>query len=342
MILEHQNGTRQDYYCEINSNSKTIQLTDYKNNKLEIAFQFSKKDSILHKMDYYHIDAMAPAGSINSSVNDMAKWVSTWIEGGKYKGKEILPASFISQAMGSQMVISPGIPDKEKPDIYLSNYGLGWFISSYRGHYRVEHGGNIDGFSASTCFFPSDSIGIIVLCNQNSSTVPPVVRNFLADKMLGLKYIDWEGDLLQSAKKAKTAAKDAEKNKISNRKQGTRPSHDLNEFTGIYLNKGYGSLEVALQRDSLFALLGPHTWWLRHYHYDVFEPFEKDPKEGIDTSDDSNPLQFQMNAAGDLESLSMTFEPTLKPIIFASAWLISNTLEVSPCRKLRPASNLIR
>jgi CubicO group peptidase (beta-lactamase class C family) len=275
-----------------------------------------KKDSILHKMEYYPIDAMAPAGSISSSVNDMAKWVTTWIEAGRYNGKEILPASYISQAIGSQMVIAPGLPDKEKPDLFLSNYGLGWFLSSYRGHYRVEHGGNIDGFSASTCFFPSDSIGIIVLCNQNNSTLPPVVRNILADKMLNLKYFDWETDLFNSANKAKAAARDAEKYKLSNRKTGTKPSHDLKDFTGIYFNLAYGSFEIAFQNDSLFAFIGKHIWWLRPYHYDVFEPFEKDPKEGIDTSEKSNLLQFQMNAAGDMESLSMAFEPSLKPMVF--------------------------
>ena len=275
-----------------------------------------KKDSLLHKMEYYPIDAMAPAGSISSCVNDMAKWVTTWIDGGKYKGKEILPASYISQAMGSQMVIGPGLPEKEKPDLFLSNYGLGWFLSSYRGHYRVEHGGNIDGFSASTCFFPSDSIGIIVLCNQNNSTLPLVVRNILADKMLGLKYFDWETDLMKSATKAKAAAREAEKNKFSNRKTGTKPSHELKDFTGIYSNQAYGSFEIALQNDSLFAFIGKHIWWLRPYHYDVFEPFEKDPKEGMDTSDKSNLLQFQMNAAGDMESLSVPFEPSLKPMLF--------------------------
>ena len=39
-----------------------------------------KKDSIIKKLDYYHIDAMGPAGSINSNVMEMSNWVSTWIK----------------------------------------------------------------------------------------------------------------------------------------------------------------------------------------------------------------------------------------------------------------------
>jgi len=275
-----------------------------------------KNDSVINKMDYYHIGAMGPAGSINSSVQDMAKWVITWINGGKYEGKQVIPASHVTDAMGSQMVIGAGLPDKDKKDIYFANYGLGWFLGSYRGHYRVEHGGNIDGYSASTCFFPSDSVGIIVLSNQNSSAVPSIVRNLIADRMLGIKYFDWNTDLKKTADKGRKEGKEAQKNAVSSRKLNTKPSHELKDYAGLYNNKGYGTMEVALLRDSLFALVGTHTWWLRHYHYDQFEPFEKTPKEGIDTSDKSKPLQFQTSQMGEIESVLMELEPALKPIEF--------------------------
>lgn len=275
-----------------------------------------KKDSIIHKMAYYHINAMGPAGSINSNVTDMAKWATTWIYGGKFNGKEVIPAAYVSQAMGSQMVIDGSLPDKEKPDLHLSNYGFGWIISSYRGHYRVQHGGNIDGFSANTCIYPSDSIGIIVLCNQNGSGVPTIVRNIISDRILNLKYIDWETDQQKAITKAKTEAKAAEKSKTSSQKTGTHPSHELKAYEGIYSNKGYGSFEVIAKDDSLFAQFGTHLWWLRHYNYDSFEPFEKDPKDGFDTTDHSDPLLFSMSTSGDIESVAAGFEPTLKPLLF--------------------------
>ena len=143
-----------------------------------------KKDSIIKKIPYYNIDAMGPAGSINSSVTEMSSWLMTWINGGKYNGKEIIPASYFAQAISTQAIIGAGLPTKERPDVHFSTYGLGWFLASYRGHYRVEHGGNIDGFSASTSFFPTDSIGIVVLTNQNGSRIPAIVRNILSDRML--------------------------------------------------------------------------------------------------------------------------------------------------------------
>ncbi|HTQ66332.1 MAG TPA: serine hydrolase [Puia sp.] len=276
-----------------------------------------KNDTLIKKTDYYHIDAMGPAGSINSCVNDMGNWVITWINGGKFNGREIIPAAFESEAISSQMIAAPALPDKDKKDLYFANYGFGWGLSSYKGHYRVEHGGNIDGFSASTCLFPSDSIGIVVLVNQGGSYIPAIVRNLVADRMLGLKYFDWNSDLKKTADNARKTAKEREKSAVSNRVAYTKPSHDLKDYTGLYNNKGYGTFEVSFVHDSLFVFIGTHIWWLRHYHYDWFEPFEKDPRDGIDTSDKSEPIQFQTNKAGEIESASVAFEPTLKPIVFS-------------------------
>lgn len=276
-----------------------------------------KKDSILKKMDYYHIDAMGPAGSINSNVLEMGRWVSTWINGGKYKGNQILPVSYVSDAISSQMVIGAGTPTKEKPDMQFSNYGFGWTLSSYKGHYRVEHGGNIDGFSASTSFFPTDSIGIIILTNQNGSSIPSIVRNLLADRMLQLPYFDWSNDLRNASEKAKAAAKEAEKVKSSNQKHLTATSHPLKDYEGSYTHPGYGNLELYLAKDSLFAVMGKDTLWLRHFHYDIFEPFGIDPEDGIDTTRKS-PMRFQfrMSEGGDIDELDLPLEPALSPLHF--------------------------
>ena len=54
-----------------------------------------------------------------------------------------------------QMVIQGAPAYKEESE---GSYGMGFFISAYRGHKQVEHGGNIDGFSAELAFLPNDQI----------------------------------------------------------------------------------------------------------------------------------------------------------------------------------------
>ncbi len=276
-----------------------------------------QKDSIIKKIDYYNIDAIGPAGSINSNVLEMANWVTAWINGGKFNGKEILPASYVTEAMTSQMVARPGLPDKETPDAHFGTYGFAWFLSSYRGHYRVEHGGNIDGFSASTSFFPSDSIGIIVLSNQNASAVTGIVRNIIADRLFGLSRIDWNGRSNTAEAKSKASAKEGQKNKTSNKKEGTKPSHGLKDYEGLYNHPGYGTVEVVVKDDSLKMLTPNGDVWLRHYHYDVFETFGIDKEEGIDTTGGSQlNIQFLMSPAGEINILSMPLQPGLDDLRF--------------------------
>jgi len=275
------------------------------------------KDSLIYPADYYNINAMGPAGSINSSVNEMSNWVMTWINNGKFNGKEILPASYTKEAMSSQMVITSGLPDPEIPDAHLSNYGFGWMISSYRGHYRVEHGGNIDGFSASTSFYPNDSIGIVVLVNQNASAVPGLVRNSIADRLLNEKPVDWNGRANQARAKSKKAEKEAEATVSSNRKSGTAPSHAKNDYTGLFNHPGYGTFEIINRKDSLFLLSPNDITWLRHYHYDVFEGINVDKKTGIDsTQKEGLKINFQTSAAGEISGALIPLQPGLKDIEF--------------------------
>jgi CubicO group peptidase (beta-lactamase class C family) len=279
-----------------------------------------KNDSVIKKLDYYLIGALGPAGAINSNVLDMSQWVTTWIHGGKFHGKEILPSTYVNEAITAQMAMGGGLPTKENPDVFFASYGFGWFLASYRGHYRVEHGGNIDGFSASTCFFPSDSVGIVVLTNQNGSQVPGIIRNLIADRLLHLPYKDWDTYLKGIADKAKADQKKAMAIHQSTRIANAPATHNLNDYTGIYFNPAYGSFEVTAQPDSLFAVFPLHTWWLRHEHYDIFMPFDKDPKDGIDTSDSQGEelrLQFNMDAAGTITGVAVNLEAALaKPIVF--------------------------
>ncbi len=285
----------------------------------DVSFGYElKKDSIIKKMDYYRISGMSPAGSINSSVNEMSNWLITWINGGKYKDKEILPAQFVSEAQSSQMVVSGGVPGKLRPELFLSNYGYGWFNSSYKGHYRVQHGGNIDGFSANTCFFPSDSIGIVVLANQDGSSVPSVVRNLIADRVLKLKQTDWNKDLKEEQKKAIKEQKEAKKSILSNQKKGTKTSHILEEFAGEYAHPGYGKFTLKVVNDSLFAQFPLVKLWLKHYHYDIFIPYVVEDSK-IDTTDNIASelrLNFITDDAGEISDVKAKFEATLDPLTF--------------------------
>ncbi|MDW8332104.1 MAG: serine hydrolase, partial [Cyclobacteriaceae bacterium] len=296
-------------------NSTTVIDGLRKGSEAATGYRVKDKTQIV-KMDYYDIAAMGPAGSINSSVSEMANWVITWINGGKFQGRQILPASYVKEAISSHTIVNADPPDSEYPDIQMGNYGYGWMITSYKGHYRVEHGGNIDGFSASTCFFPTDSIGIVVLVNQNGSVLTSLIRNIISDRMLNVSRTDWNkyySKRVEDAEKQQAAAKAQMR---SSQKKNTRPSRSLYEFTGSYHHPGYGKFELTVERDSLFARTPLKTFWLKHYHYDVFIPYEKDKGKPDTTANVNIRFNFRSNDNGEIAGAMVKLEPAVDALEF--------------------------
>ncbi|MBT0809711.1 serine hydrolase [Litoribacter ruber] len=306
----------EQFFEPLGMSSSTAKIDGLKNGN-EAAFGYKlKSDSIITKMDYYDIAAMGPAGSINSNVEDMAKWLQMWIAGGKYNGEQILSPGYIQEAISPHMVMSSAPPTAESPDLHLSSYGYGWMVSSYKGHYRVEHGGNIDGFSANVAFFPTDSVGIAVLVNQNGSSVPNIVRNIISDKMLGVEATDWNQLIKERADKAKAEQDSAQVSMSSSQKKGTRPTHNLREFEGDYTNPGYGKFTVELKNDSLFANAPTQAMWLKHVHYNVFMPYPVE--NGLPDTLEMSPLRlnFRIGDSGDISALTVKLEPTVDALEF--------------------------
>jgi CubicO group peptidase (beta-lactamase class C family) len=307
---------QEKFFDPLGMNTSNAVINGLKNGK-EASFGYEvKNDSIIKKMDYYDIAAMGPAGSINSSVNEMSNWVISWINGGKFKGEQILPESYVKEAISPQMIMANSIPDKEFPDMHISTYGYGWMVSSYKGHYRVEHGGNINGFSANVAFFPTDSIGIVVLANQNGSLVPGIVRNIISDRLLKVDKTDWNKIQKEKADEAKKQAAAGQEKSASIQKKGTKTSHLLAEFTGDYSHPGYGTVDIQFERDSLFAQTPYQKVWLKHFHYNIFSLVGMENGK-VDTTTVS-PMQFnfRINNMGEIASLSFKAEPTVDAIEF--------------------------
>ena len=272
---------------------------------------FVTKDSSVKAIPYRNIDAMGPAGSVNSCAKDMAKWLITWINNGKYNGKEIFPSSYRNDAITIQMAMGGGMPDAaNNPDIFINGYGLGWMISSYRSHYRVEHGGGIDGFITTTGFFPSDSIGIFVSSNQGGVTSS--IRNFIADRMLKLPYRNWNKSLLDANKKAIEAAKSVQKNDSLNHVFNTKPSHELKGYTGTYSNPGYGKIEITVKDGRLASEFNSIPIKIEHYHYDQFTATPQDPS----LDDVSLRFSFYTDERGNISKMTVPFEAGVKDIEF--------------------------
>lgn len=261
------------------------------------------------RLAYHPMQLMAPAGGLNSTAADIARWLSGWIT-----GRSPVPAEYRKMAVSSQVVTKAALPVPDQAGSFFSNYGLGWFLAAYRGHYRVEHGGNIDGFTSTASFFPADSLGIVVLCNRDGSLLPAQFRNTIADYFFHLSPIDRTITPVTntSVKKNGDPVTPA---------PAMPPTHTLAAYTGEYTHPGYGQMMVVRRGDSLFAAKGLYTWWLWPQQYDAFRMVDYEAGKQLHKENARLSLQFLLHQRGEVESLIIPFEPTVKPIEFKKQFL---------------------
>jgi len=66
----------------------------------------------------------------------------------------------------------------------------------------------------------------------------------------------------------------------------------------------------------LFAIFPLKKILLKHYHYDIFQPFEI-TKKGIDTAENNElRFNFKTNDVGEIDNISVKLEPSVKAIEF--------------------------
>src|SRR5215472_4304357 len=280
------------------------------------ALPYELKKDVVTKVPFHKIDAIGPAGSINSSVDDMSRYLAFQLGDGKYEGKQIVTESDLRE-MHSPQTTMPDLP----PAFSLSglghfSYGLAWVATSYRGRNLVWHNGGIDGFYALLSMLPDDHMGVVVLTNLPHGRTPEVLAYNVYDRLLGLDPLPWFDRFKDLDAKGKKEEEEAKKNKPTDRKAGTHPSHNLADYAGEYQNAGYGAIKVVLKGTALelsLNKLGPYP--LEHYHYDIFQV----PEEN-DSFPAGEKFQFEMNKKGDVDRISAPLAPALgEDILFTRA-----------------------
>jgi CubicO group peptidase (beta-lactamase class C family) len=274
----------------------------------DFALPYAEREGKLVQIPFRNITNIGPAGSINSSVNEMAHWVTVHINHGKYEGAQIVNPATLDDMHSAYM---PTGKTSTRPDISPADYGLAWFIDTYRGHQRVQHGGNIDGFSALVSLFPQDGLGFVVLTNKNGTPFPELVLQTAADRILGLEAVDWIGEAAKNQAEAKEAQKKASEKKAARRRPGTVPSHKLAEYAGDYWHPGYGGLKVEMKGTQLSFTYNAITTPLEHWHFDTFSGMKTD-----DPTFEDQKLTFRTDARGNVAALATAMEPTIDDIVF--------------------------
>jgi CubicO group peptidase (beta-lactamase class C family) len=237
-----------------------------------VAQPYAQIDGVVSFVPYANIDNIGPAGSINSTVLDMAQWIRLQLDDGKLGVKQIVSRANLAQTHTAQTVIKYEPPwSLYFPEAHLMAYGMGWFLNDYKGRIAVHHGGNIDGMSSLVAMLPEEKMGAVILTNMNGSLLPTVMAHRIFDDQLKLPPTDYSGEMRIKADSLERRAKEAAAKVDAARVSDTHPTLALEKYAGTYTDSLYGDVTVRVENGKLALSYGGESdAELEHWHYDTF------------------------------------------------------------------------
>ncbi|HEX2680610.1 MAG TPA: serine hydrolase, partial [Candidatus Dormibacteraeota bacterium] len=269
-----------------------------------VPFTERRDSDQLYEIPYYREAAgVGPAGSINSNITDLCKWLVALMNEGRVGGRQVIPASVVKATLEPSIAMpNAALETRGYGELLNSAYGMGRWTGSYRGHLLAYHGGDINGFHSQVSTMPYDSIGVVVLViGDHAAPLYNVVSYNVYERLLGLSETPWSQRLNDIRKKAKQAGAQARAHAGSGQVKGTHPSHPLEDYAGEFEHPAYGVVAIAKKRDSLYFGFHKITLPLSHFHYDRFDTPD-------DEQDGKWSVNFATNPQGELDRLVMSLD----------------------------------
>jgi CubicO group peptidase (beta-lactamase class C family) len=281
----------------IQTSTSVTALKNFEN----VAMPHAKASNKIEPIARWVNDNVAPAGSIYSSVSDMAQWLRLQLGQGSYEDKKLLSLGAIEEMQKPQMIIA----DEEgatlsAPDAHFLSYGFGWFLNDYHGRKIVRHGGNIDGMTAIVGMIPEEHLGVVILTNLSANDLPTALMYRIFDAYLGLPAKDWSARLLAVQRIFEIRKQSEMKSVEESRVKNTKPTLPLAQYAGAYWNDMYGEAKIIEQQGQLrFSYSKTYSGELEHWNYDTFHLKWANPALG-DTF-----VTFTLKADGQVDEMKV-------------------------------------
>jgi CubicO group peptidase (beta-lactamase class C family) len=240
-----------------------------------VAMPHAKDGDRLVPVGFSPLDNNAAAGAINSSVNDVSKWVIAQLANGSVDKNNRLFSEAQAKEMWNGVSIMPiGTASVGAAKPTFQEYALGWVITDYRGNKLVYHTGGLAGMVTRITLVPEKKLGVIVLTNQESGYAFNALTFALLDKHLGVKeFTDWVKTFNDVRVKREKEANDKVSKEASKRNLLSKPSLPLKSYAGRWRDAWYGDVLIDEKDDKLtikFTHSPELVGVLDHFQYDTF------------------------------------------------------------------------
>ncbi len=257
-------------------------------------------------IEWLAVDAGAPAGGMNASAEDLAKWLRLLLEGGVYQGERLLSEAVVNEMHSAQVIRQP--PVWYFPILYRSGditghfwaYGFGWNLTDYRGKKVVLHGGGVVGQSSFIALMPQERLGVAVLSNGESA-LPMALPFRVFDAYLDAPEEDWSGVILAGFRYWEAQQQAQEERLAAERAHGTVPSFPLEKCVGTYTHPAYGQVVIVGGNEGLVLRLSDQfSWPVETLKDDVFRITFHDGSQQYPES-----LTFEVDEDGQVTALRL-------------------------------------
>jgi len=206
---------------------------------------------------YDNIDNLGPAASINSCVNDLAKWLQLQLDSGRYGGKQIVPFEALQETRTAHTIVNDLNP-KFFPSKHFSAYGLGWFLADYSGRKIIWHDGGAGGFLSNVTIVPEERLGFVILTNSDNNAMYEALHYQLLDAFFGQPYRNYSATYhKRQERKEKRDEEELKRHKELVAKKNTPPL-PLKDFAGVYVNEAYGKMILKEENGKLLMGMEHH------------------------------------------------------------------------------------
>jgi CubicO group peptidase (beta-lactamase class C family) len=275
-----------------------------------VAATHAPVDGVVRPIRPFESDNTNPAGGINTSAEDIAKWMNVLIARGALPDGTRL---FSEQTWRQLTTLVTPMPNPEPPTELAAlksgfrGYALGLEVRDYRGHKMLTHTGGLPGYVSKVTTIPDLQLGVAVLTNQESgeafsSITYEILDQFIPQNAYWVKA-DWPAAYKTLRDRSASEVQKAEQKLTTTRNAQSRPSLPLEKYAGNYQDAWYGDVVVANEGGKLvmrFTKTPVLVGELEHYQYDTFIARWRDRELRADAY-----VAFSLNADGTIERARM-------------------------------------
>ncbi|HEV8398607.1 MAG TPA: serine hydrolase [Gemmatimonadales bacterium] len=241
-----------------------------------VATPHAEIDGRVRPISPFGSDNVNPAGGINASATDIAKWLMVQLDSGRLADGSRLfkpQTTFELWSIVTPYRVGRLPADLAAQQANLAGYALGFEVRDLRGRKVVTHTGGLPGFVSRITLVPDERLGIAVFTNQEIGQAFQAITWRLLDHFTGAAPTDWvavyrarkvrQDSIIGVQEHAAAAARDS----------ASRPSLPLAKYAGAYRDAWYGDISIALENGKLvmrFSHSPPLTGDLEHFQYNTF------------------------------------------------------------------------